>query len=98
MTSIKAGDLKSLIQARSRCGCVHARCARVAEQASRQGLPELLREVTVLGIYRHPNIVPLLSFSLSRRDDGQQEACLVCLSTSHIRPAQHAHDRCSTSV
>ena len=46
-------------------------------QASLQGLPELLREVTVLGIYRHPNIVPLLCFSLSRRDDGQQEACLV---------------------
>ena len=64
-------------------------------QASLQGLPELLREVTVLGIYRHPNIVPLLSFSLSRRDDGQQEACLVCLSTSHIR---QAYDRCSTSV
>ena len=43
-----------------------------------------MREVTVLGTYRHPNLVPLLSFSLSRRDDGQQEACLVldqCLTT-----------------
>ena len=57
-------------------------------QASLQGLPELLREVTVLGIYRHPNIVPLLSFSLSRRDDGQQEACLVCLA---MRPAFDQH-------
>ena len=56
-------------------------------QASLQGLPELLREVTVLGIYRHPNIVPLLSFSLSRRDDGQQEACLVRLHMPPIRPA-----------
>jgi serine/threonine protein kinase len=46
------------------------------DQASLQGLPEFLREVTVLGIYRHPNIVPLLSFSLSRHD-GQQEVCLV---------------------
>ena len=45
-------------------------------QASLQGLPELLREVTVLGIYRHPHLVPLLSFSLSR-SNGQQEACLV---------------------
>ena len=45
-------------------------------QASLQGLPEFLREVTVLGVYRHPHIVPLLSFSLSRRE-GQQEACLV---------------------
>ena len=45
-------------------------------QASLQGLPEFLREVTVLGIYRHPHIVPLLSFSLSRQG-GQQEACLV---------------------
>ncbi len=45
-------------------------------QASLQGLPELLREVTVLGVYRHPHLVPLLCFSLSRRD-GQQEACLV---------------------
>jgi serine/threonine protein kinase len=41
-----------------------------------QGLPELLREVTVLSVYRHPNIVPLLSFCLSRHD-GQQQACLV---------------------
>ena len=56
-------------------------------QASLQGLPELLREVTVLGIYRHPNIVPLLSFSLSRSDDGQQEACLVRLPMPPIRPA-----------
>jgi hypothetical protein len=46
-------------------------------QASLQGLPELVREVMVLGSYRHPNIVPLLSFSLSRRDQGEQEACLV---------------------
>jgi serine/threonine protein kinase len=45
-------------------------------QTSLQGLPEFLREVTVLGIYRHPHIVPLLSFSLSWHD-GQQEACLV---------------------
>ena len=41
-----------------------------------QGLPELLREVTVLSVYRHPSIVPLLSFCLSRHD-GQQQACLV---------------------
>ncbi len=33
-------------------------------QASLQGIPELLREVTVLGFYRHPNIVPFLSYSL----------------------------------
>jgi serine/threonine protein kinase len=30
----------------------------------------------VLGLYRHPHLVPLLSFSLSR-PDGQREACLV---------------------
>ncbi len=45
-------------------------------QSSLQGIPEFLREVMVLGIYRHPHLVPLLSFSLSRLD-GQQEACLV---------------------
>ena len=45
-------------------------------QASLQGLPEILREVTVLSVYRHPHIVPLLSYSLSRHD-GRQEACLV---------------------
>jgi serine/threonine protein kinase len=45
-------------------------------QASLQGIPEFLREVTVLGVYRHPHLLPLLSFSLSRLD-GQQEACLV---------------------
>jgi serine/threonine protein kinase len=45
-------------------------------QASLQGLPELLREVTVLSIYCHPHIVPLLSFCLSRHG-GQQQACLV---------------------
>jgi serine/threonine protein kinase len=52
--------------------CSHA----WAGQASLQGLPELLREVTVLGVYRHPHIVPLLSFCLSRHG-GQQQACLV---------------------
>jgi serine/threonine protein kinase len=53
------------------------RCGHVRPgQASLQGLPELLREVTVLGVYRHPHLVPLLSFSLSR-NNGQQEACLV---------------------
>ena len=56
------------------------------DQASLQGIPELLREVT-MGIYRHPNIVPLLSYSLSRSDDGRQEACLVCLPVTRIRPA-----------
>jgi serine/threonine protein kinase len=45
-------------------------------QSSLQGIPEFLREVTVLGIYRHPHLVPFLSFSLSRLND-QQEACLV---------------------
>ncbi len=45
-------------------------------QASLQGLSEFLREVTVLGVYLHPHIVPLLSFSLSRHE-GQQQACLV---------------------
>jgi hypothetical protein len=54
------------------------------DQASLQGIPELLREVTVLGIYRHPNIVPLLSYSLSRSDDCLQEACLVCLLMTQI--------------
>ncbi len=32
--------------------------------------------MTVLGSYRHPHLVPLLCFSLSRQG-GQQEACLV---------------------
>ena len=45
-------------------------------QASLQGVPELLREVTVLGNYHHEHLVPLLSFSLSR-PEGRQEACLV---------------------
>jgi hypothetical protein len=57
------------------------------DQASLQGIPELLREVTTLAIYRHPNIVPLLSYSLSRSDDGRQEACLVCHPAPRIRPA-----------
>ena len=54
------------------------------DQASLQGIPELLREVTVLGMYRHPNIVPLLSYSLARSDDGRQEACLVCPPMTRI--------------
>ncbi len=41
-----------------------------------QGVRELLREVMVLGSYRHPHLVPLVCFSLSRQG-GQQEACLV---------------------
>jgi serine/threonine protein kinase len=45
-------------------------------QASLQGIPGFLREVAVLGVYRHPHVVPLLSYSLSRQN-GQQEACLV---------------------
>ncbi len=45
-------------------------------QTSLQGLREALREVTVLGNYRHQHLVPLVSFSLSRQG-GQQEACLV---------------------
>ena len=45
-------------------------------QASLQGIPELLREVTVLGLYRHPQLVPLLYFCLSQHG-GQQQACLV---------------------
>ena len=36
----------------------------------------MLREVTVLGSYRHPHLVPLVCFSLSRQG-GRQEACLV---------------------
>jgi len=52
--------------------CPHIRLG----QASLQGIPEFLREVTVLGVYFHPNIEPLLSFCLSRHE-GQQEACLV---------------------
>jgi serine/threonine protein kinase len=49
---------------------------RCAEQDSLQGLREALREVTVLGSYRHPHLVPLVCFCLSRQA-GQQEACLV---------------------
>ena len=45
-------------------------------QTSLQGLREALREVTVLGSYRHPHLVPLVCFCLSRQA-GQQEACLV---------------------
>jgi serine/threonine protein kinase len=45
-------------------------------QSSLQGIPEFLRELTVLRIYHHQHLVPLLSFSLSQLD-GQQEACLV---------------------
>ena len=37
---------------------------------------ELLREVMVLGNYRHRHLVPLVCFSLSRQG-GQREACLV---------------------
>jgi hypothetical protein len=62
-------------------------------QASLQGLPELLREVTVLGIYRHPNIVPLLCFSLSRRDDGGQEACLVRSPRERKREEREKRER-----
>ena len=35
-----------------------------------------MREVTVLGFYRHRHLVPLVCFSLARLG-GQQEACLV---------------------
>jgi serine/threonine protein kinase len=45
-------------------------------QDSLQGLREALREVSVLGSYRHPHLVPLVCFSLSRQG-GLQEACLV---------------------
>jgi serine/threonine protein kinase len=45
-------------------------------QTSLQGVPELLRDVTVLGNYQHQHIVPLLCYSLSRLG-GQQQACLV---------------------
>ncbi len=62
-------------------------------QASLQGLPELLREVTVLGVYRHPNVVPLLCFSLSRRDDGGQEACLVRCPNERERETDRQTDR-----
>jgi hypothetical protein len=43
---------------------------------SLQGVREAVREVTVLGSYRHPHLVPLLCFSLAPRD-GRQDACLV---------------------
>jgi serine/threonine protein kinase len=55
---------------------VHTACACAPCQTSLQGLREVLREVTVLGSYRHPHLVPLVCFSLSRQR-GQQEACLV---------------------
>ena len=45
-------------------------------QTSLQGVRELLREVMVLGSYRHQHLVPLVCFSLSRQG-GQREACLV---------------------
>ena len=45
-------------------------------QTSLQGVRELLREVMVLGSYRHRHLVPLVCFSLSRQG-GHQEACLV---------------------
>ena len=45
-------------------------------QASLQGLREMLREVAVLGSYRHQHLVPLVCFCLSRQS-GVQEACLV---------------------
>jgi serine/threonine protein kinase len=57
--------------------CQLVRCASfLLHQTSLQGLREVLREVTVLGSYRHPQLVPLVCFSLSRQG-GQQEACLV---------------------
>jgi serine/threonine protein kinase len=37
---------------------------------------EAVREVTVLGNYRHPHLLPLLCFSLMQHN-GCQEACLV---------------------
>ncbi len=46
------------------------------DPASLQGVREAVWEVTILGSYRHPHVVPLLCFSLSRHC-GQQEACLV---------------------
>ncbi len=45
-------------------------------QGSQQGLREAVREVVVLGNYRHQHLVPLLCFCLSRQG-GLQEACLV---------------------
>jgi serine/threonine protein kinase len=45
-------------------------------QDSLQGLREAMREVLVLGSYRHPQLLPLLSFCLSRQD-GLHEVCLV---------------------
>jgi hypothetical protein len=50
--------------------------ARPPDQTSLQGLREVLREVAVLGSYRHERLVPLLSFCLSHQGD-RQEACLV---------------------
>ena len=51
-------------------------CSFRPRQDSQQGLREALREVAVLGSYRHPHLVPLVAFCLARHD-GRQEACLV---------------------
>ena len=63
-------------------------CAiKVLDAASMQGTKEFLKEVNMLGIFRHPHLVPLLAFCISSEDIGRFFALIYPLMSSSVEDA-----------